>query len=201
MSLLTNYDNEQLAKITIEYAPNGRVFKQKRNDESNLFLFFKAFSAEQRRYIEKINDLYDGLFPKDSVSLLEYYEKDLGIPDSCFPATGTIEERQRDVIVKKYMMNGNRLEDFKAIAAMYDTEIEIQSGNSTTLFPISFPWTFGADKGVMFITFLNTPESLSSFPWTFPLSFSAGNENTQLACIFDRIKKSTTKIIYRENVV
>lgn len=201
MSLFNNYSEEEQARITTEYAPNGKLLKQKRNTTSGLFKYFLGTSNEQRKLIDTLNSMFDGLFPKQNTSLLEYHEKDLGIPDNIFSGIGTIEERQIDVIVKKYMMRGNRLQDFLDIADIYGISVTITTGLQTAIFPLNFPLNFASSaveqRNTLYISI--TEDSDFIFPLPFPIGFSATSNVAKIKKIFNHIKPATTQIIYQEN--
>lgn len=201
MSLFNTYSEQEQARITTEYAPNGRLFNQKRNFLSGLFSYFLGTSAEQVRLINTINTMFDGLFPRENTSLLEYHERDLAIPDNIFSGAGTIEERQIDVIVKKYMMRGNRTQDYIDIANIYGISITIATGLQTAVFPLAFPINFSSsaddERNTLYISI--TSDSSLVFPLPFPIGFSAGSNVDKIKKIFNHIKPATTRIIYQEN--
>ena len=201
MSLFNTYSTEEQARITTEYVPSGKLFKQKRNLLSGLFKYFLGTSNEQRKLIDIINSIFDGLFPKTSTVLLEYHEKDLGIPDNIFSGIGTTEERQIDVIVKKYMMRGNRAQDFLDIANVYGITVVLTTGIQTALFPLLFPVNFSASpeesRNTLYIKI--TIDGDLTFPLPFPVGFSAVSNVDKIKKIFNHINPATTKIIYQEN--
>lgn len=201
MSLFKSYESDEQARITTEYAPSGKLLKQKRSTVSNLFKYFLGTSNEQRRLIDTINSMFDGLFPKQNTDLLDYHEKDLGIPDNTFSGIGTTEERQIDVIVKKYMMRGNRLQDFLDIANIYGIDVKITTGLQTAIFPLSFPINFSSSaeeqRNTLYITI--TADGDLVFPLPFPIGFSASSNVDKIKKIFNHIKPATTQIIYQEN--
>jgi hypothetical protein len=198
MSLFKTYSDVEIATITTEYAPNGKIFNKKRDENSNLFKYFKGVSKEQIKVIETLNTIFDGLFPKNDTSLLEYHESDLGIPDNIFSGQGSIADRQRDVIVKKYMMRGNRLHDFLDIANIYGVGVTIRTGLQTTVFPLSFPLVFATDINIerhtLYITLSVDNDFI--FPLPFPLQFAAESNVSKIKKIYNHIKPVTTRIIY-----
>lgn len=216
---------DQLTDITINYTPGGRLFSNKYDKSTNLFKFFKSFSVEQYRLLTDSFDIYDGLFVKDSTLLIDEWERELGIPDTIFTGTGSILERQKDVIVKRLLMNGNRDEDYEAVAAIYGITIEIRTGAANALFPLSFPIIFEATaeiaRNTLYIKFVSTivpspnsfplpfplifsqpseevPATLDLFPLNFPLPFSSGGGTiTKVRKIFELMKPATTRIIFQ----
>jgi len=142
--------------------------------------------------------LFDGLFPKTSTDLLEYHELDLGIPDDIFSGQGSIEDRQRDVIVKKYMMRGNRLQDFYDIANIYGVTVTIKTGLQVAVFPLLFPIVFSADadaeRNTLYITISTDADFI--FPLPFPIQFASESNVDKVKKIYNHIKPATTRIVY-----
>ncbi|MCW8932175.1 MAG: hypothetical protein OQL19_18320 [Gammaproteobacteria bacterium] len=198
MSLFKTYSDTEIARITTEYAPAGKIFNKKRDENSNLFKYFKGVSKEQIKVIDTLNTIFDGLFPKNDTSLLDYHEADLGIPDNIFSGQGSTADRQRDVVVKKYMMRGNRIQDFIDIANIYGVSVTIQTGLQVAIFPLVFPIVFSSDaaaeRHTLYIT-LST-DSNFIFPLPFPLQFAAESNVSKVKKIYNHIKPATTRIIY-----
>ena len=198
MSLFNRPINGELARITTEYSPSGKIFAKRRDTSSNLYKFFDGVSKEQGRIIDTLNGLFDGLFPKTSTDLLEYHELDLGIPDDIFSGQGSIEDRQRDVIVKKYMMRGNRLQDFYDIANIYGVTVTIKTGLQVAVFPLLFPIVFSADadaeRNTLYITISTDADFI--FPLPFPIQFASESNVDKVKKIYNHIKPATTRIVY-----
>jgi hypothetical protein len=200
MLLFKNHSTEDLARITANYLPTGKIFGQAKIPTSNLYKYFLGTSKEQGNFIATLNQIYDGMFPKESIALLEYHEKELGIPDSTFNAQGTIEERQIDVIVKKYMMRGNRIQDYLSIAEIYGVQATISTGIQAASFPLKLPASFADDSGkirhTLYIYLYEVANS--TFPLPFPLPFYCQSNISKVKKIYNSIKPVTTKIIYKE---
>ena len=192
------FNNTNLTRITTEYAPSGRIFGKRRDTDSNLWKYFDGTSKEQSRIIDTLNNIFNGLFPRNSVELLELHEKDLGIPDNIFSGQGSISDRQRDVIVKKYMMRGNRTPDYQAIADIYGVTINITTGLKSSIFPLRFPIIFATDPLAelhsLYITFIEDSEYI--FPLSFPIQFSAESNTDKVKKIYNHIKPATTKLYF-----
>lgn len=198
MSLFNKYSNGDLTRVNTEYTPTGKVFQKKREASSGLFQYFEGITKEQGRLIDGFNSFFDGLFPKISTELLEYHEFDLGIPDNTFSGQGSLEDRQRDVVVKKYMMRGNRLQDFYDIATIYGVAVRIRTGLQATVFPLSLPLLFAstvdAERHTLYIELIESGSLI--FPLPFPVQFAAESNVDKIKKIYNHIKPATTRIIY-----
>ena len=205
MSIFPNYNKEQTTKISLNYLPNGKVFKQRFNNVSNLYKFFKGLSQDFKDFNEDLNSFYDALFVKEDLGLIEEYEKDFGIPDKVFLNLGsTLEDRQKDLIVKKFMMRNNRQIDYNNIADIYNQNIEFFYGSDYFSFPSNnFPLIFNHIfeysnsqlNNILIIKFLDATSN--GFNITFPFTFGVSDETVlKLIRIFEEIRPITTKIIY-----
>jgi hypothetical protein len=198
MSLFNRPENGELTRISTEYAPSGRIFGKRRDELSNLFKYFEGVSKEQGRVIDSLNTIFDGIFPRINTELLEYHERDLGIPDDIFSGQGSIADRQRDVIVKKYMMRGNRIQDFYDIATIYGVTVNIKTGLQVAVFPIMFPIVFSSsialERHTLYITISENGDLI--FPLPFPLQFAVESDSDKIKKIYNHIKPSTTRIVY-----
>jgi len=118
---------QQLNGIT-KLLPNGRAFATKNIDASTFRTYLSALVPEVERFEStflQISEEHDINFAD---SLLDEWEKALGIPDDCFPATGTIEERRLHVIIKLACMNVSTVEDFEALGAKFGIDVNVISG-------------------------------------------------------------------------
>lgn len=73
--------------------------------------------------------------PSGMVKLLPEWEKAVGIPDDCFPGTGTLDERRRHVFTKLASLGVQTSDDFEALALLFGVVIQCQPGLESPLFP------------------------------------------------------------------
>ena len=151
-----------------EYYLKGKLYLTMKCKDSNLYKFFEVVNSVFNDTIDRINHLYYSIYPCLGIQLLKEHELELGIPDSIFNIDKTmfaftynfpipffdtsifikgynpISIRQKDLFVKKYLMNDNSIEGFKKIAGCYGYSIKIEkeSNKSNIMFDYEFPICF-----------------------------------------------------------
>ena len=197
--LFTIFDRNEQTAILANYMPNDDVFAGKINETTKLHKFLFGFSETNRRINESLEVTFDEYDFRITTDFLNEWESMLGIPDSCFPGTGTIAQRRTDVIAKFLADGTQTTDDFKAIAALYGIVINIKSGISEVdVFPFTFPIEFPDVKTARFTMIIEfvVEESLR-FPLIFPIPFG-DDDITKLECLFRKLAPANVDVIFRQ---
>jgi len=178
------------------YLPQGKMYDAKNIKDTNFNKLLAAFAQEYTRIQAKINELSTEYDMSVTQELIAEWEHALGIPDQCFTNTVSLEERQKQCVVKFAQMNIQTEADFIQLAATLGYDIEILHGIKYAVFPMTFPILLGSAKAARFtmiIKFLNADKPQNIFPMTFPFIFQ--KQNT-VQCVFEFLKPANVRIIY-----
>ena len=198
-NLFTVFNRNEQTAILANYMPNDDVFAGKINETTKLFKFLFGFSETNRRINESLEVTFDEYDFRITTDFLGEWESMLGIPDSCFPGSGTIAQRRIDVIAKFLADGTQTTDDFKAIAALYGIVINIKSGISEVdVFPFTFPIVFPDVKTARFTMIIEfVVEETLRFPLIFPIPFG-DNDITKLECLFRKLAPANVDVIFRQ---
>ena len=199
-NLIRQNSKSRHADSLAAYLPGGRLFESARITDTNfrnllLGLAGELFTAEG--YLKTVSNEYD---INTTTLLIEEWEGALGIPDTCFAADGTIEDRRRDILVKLASLGVQTEEDFEGLGAIFGVSVTITPGfDVSSTFPMTFPFIFfDSTKDSRFTIVVDfTVEKASRFPLTFPFTFGS-DEISVLECLFNRLKPANCDIIFRQ---
>jgi len=141
----------------------GKLHNPLQCKTSNFFKLFNLLNNKINSFIDLTNRYYDSLYPCLGEELIKEHEQELGIPDNIFNNVintigftyafpipfindselkeyGSIEDRRKDIIVKKYLMQDNSELGFKRIGAIYGYPLKFET--ETTPINIGFTYTF-----------------------------------------------------------
>ena len=93
----TKHDRADHADVLADFLPNGPLFEAKKISGSSFRLLLQGFAGElftAEGYIKTFDEEYS---PLTTVLLIEEWESALGIPDSCFKASGDTDERRTHI--------------------------------------------------------------------------------------------------------
>lgn len=199
-NLIAQHSKNNHADSIADYLPGGRLFESARITDSNfrnllLGLAGELFTAEG--YLRTVSNEYN---INTTTLLIEEWEGALGIPDTCFAADGTLEDRRRDVLIKLASLGVQTEEDFEELGVIFGVSVTITPGfDLGSTFPMTFPFIFfDSIKDSRFTIVVDfTVEAASRFPLTFPFTFGS-NEISILECLFNKLKPSNCDIIFRQ---
>ncbi|MCH9735879.1 MAG: YmfQ family protein [Actinomycetia bacterium] len=178
-----------------DYLPDDETFVAKNVSGTKTRLMLDVFSNQLKLFEELANIFTNEMSPECADQLMENWEKMLGIPDDCFSIEGiSLEDRQRNALVKLAKMNVQTTEEFKSLADSFGIEATVQSGidyanSSGYVFP-------GGDTEARFtvvITFIS--QSVDAFPLTFPTTFGLEILGI-LECVFSKIKPANCNVLF-----
>lgn len=190
---------EEQAQRLADYLPGGRLFQAKTANDSNMRRLLRGIGSELFTADGYLRDFQDDIAPSVTTYFIDEWERALGIPDSCFPGTGTLSERRQDVVVKLAALGVQTAEDFVDLAGLFGITVTVHSGYSFTVFPLTFPvLLFDTVKESRFTIVVDfTVTTASKFPFTFPFVF--GDATTgKLECLFRKLKPSNCDILFRQ---
>lgn len=196
--MITEHTTSQHADSIADFLPNGPLFRAKKTDGSKLRLLLIGLANQILVAEGKLVETETELDINTATALIEEWESMLGIPDDCFLADGTIEERRRDVLLKLNASLQTK-QDFIDLADTLGVSIQINSGISFSVFPLVFPSIFfSSDKEARYTMIVDfNVSSSNAFPLEFPFVFD--DKGTAIVrCIFDKLKPANVNIIYRE---
>jgi hypothetical protein len=189
---------QQYIQSLAQDMPNGQAFNAKGNPKSNLYKLLQGLSGEGIRTETWIQAIATNHDINQTVDYITEWESAVGIPDSCFSATGPIEERRTDVIAKLARMNISTKQELIDLAAYFGYEIDIIVAIEYSVFPMDFPYFFtGEGKTNRFTIYVIFPEIVNDtiFPIAFPWVFGPNTPNI-IQCIFRKIVAANVRIIF-----
>lgn len=197
--LFKRRDLEQYTDSLADYMPGGILFASKSIHDSNFRKLLTGMAGELFRANGYLKSYNDEIIPDQTVKFIEEWESALGIPDSCFKATGTIIERRRDVLVKLAALGVQTSDDFVALALTFGITVTINSGIREIAFPLVFPVIMFSTlkEGRFTIIVRFTDQSANRFPLVFPITFGSG-EIVILECLFTKLKPANCDIIFQQ---
>ncbi|MFA7135601.1 MAG: putative phage tail protein [Bacteroidales bacterium] len=156
-----------------------------------------AFAVELEKFEERVTALRQEAIPGLSRELLPEWETDLGLPDTCSPLAGTMEERAR-IAHAKYTGNyyGQNKEFFIEYAASLGANISIKEYSGTgSIFRVSvnrvsrMPIT-GIDGSRLW-------SRQAKYRWTVTVLSLDNVSLDYLKCRFNQLKPAHTEITWK----
>lgn len=179
------------------YLPNGRLFLEKFNDESELRKLLVGLAGELERAEKNASDLYEERDITKTTLLIEEWERALGIPDDCFPGNGPIEERRNHVLIK-FTMSVQTGPDFERLGRLlgYD-DITVTPLAKSSYPPYDVPFIPQKLHQSRFISVVRGTNILPSVPpYNVPFDVKVGS--SIIVCLFNKLKPANVKFIYEE---
>jgi uncharacterized protein YmfQ (DUF2313 family) len=202
VELFTNHTIEQHRQALADFLPQGQAFGTKNIPDKNMFEFLMGLAKEFMRIENTINTIASQDDIQTTTLLIEQWERAVGIPDSCFSNTVSLEQRRTQVLLKLSVKADTR-QSFIDIAAMFGyTPCIITNGTATGVYPLHYPWPYFANiTEAAFTMYVDFPASKTNvvYPFTtakYPWPYSDG-VNNPVECFFNKIKMANVNIIYR----
>ena len=194
------HSKPESAQILAQNLPNGQNLISKILVYKNLYKMLLGLGIECSQSESYIHEFVAQHDINQTENLIEEWESAVGIPDSCFSGTGTIEERRRDVIAKISSFGVSTEQQFIDLAAQYGYSIRIEhrvfGGHP---FDMEFDYPLGssdsADKFTMYVIFQGVSPPQNTFDMEFDYIFDDGPFNIVI-CLFNKLKPANSLIIY-----
>jgi len=219
MALFQRRDLEEYTNSLADYLPGGILFASKSVANSNFRKLLRGMAGELFRSNGLLIEYSEEIIPDKTVKFIAEWENALGIPDDCFPGTGSIDTRRRDVLTKLAALGIQTKQDFIDVGAIFGVTVDVKSGSFKGIFPIEFPMIlFSSAKESRFTLIITMtvpseneftykfPFQLGivqvgtledEFPYTFPFQFGSG-PIAILECLFSKLKPANCKIIFKQ---
>ena len=198
MSIFLPHTKKEHTDALANYLPNGRLFESKNMLSSNLRRLLEALSCESQRFEQLLSETFFDFNLNNTNLLLENWEAFLGIPDECFNALGTIEERRLHVLVKFAQMNVSTSQDFIDLALTLGFVVTIEPSPEEFTPPYAIP-TIPHSNQSLFVWFVTGVDLVAIDP-PYDVPFTPGLGANVLECIFDKLKPAMTRIIFRNSI-
>lgn len=191
MSLFRTRTISEMTLSLARYLPGGKLFRSKFDSNRGIYKFLKGLSEEASRCNDLLVEYNKQYYPDTTEDFITEWERALGIPDSCFFIEGlTLQERQRNVLVKLARMSVQTNEDFQALATVFGVSAIIYGGKDPAVSPPITP-----DKTARFTIVVEfIPPNV--FPYTFPVLFGS-DAISLLECLFQEIRPANCQVIFQ----
>lgn len=189
-------------RMLARHMPDGAVWQNKFNLNSNLGKMLLGFAAEYFRLSVLIDNVLTELDINKTNSLITEWEKSVGIPDSCFENSGSLEDRRRNVLLKLTNFGGiQTAQDFVNLAALFGFTSQVTNGVYNGIFPLGFQIRFFDNRKTAVHTIIvDLEEDRSVFPLGFPIPFTSGVSNI-IECLFRKLAPANCQLLFRYGAV
>jgi len=175
------------ANSIASYLPGGKVFESKNIIGTNIRNFIEGLSVELKRVETELINFSSGMIvDSGNNALLEEWEKQIGIPDDCFPGTGTIAVRESHVVAKLLSFGAQTAADFEAIALALGLIVTVEAGEdnpvSGDVFTFTFPFTYSI--------------STDELKFVITVEYATLDDITVLECFFNKIKPAHCLVVF-----
>lgn len=188
---------EEQAQSLANYLPGGRVFAPKNDADSNLRKLLRGMAAELYKADGYIRTYQQEIVPDETVLFIDEWERAVGIPDDCFPGTGSIDTRRLHVLVKLASLGVQTEQDFIDLAALFGVTVTIEQGSTQGGFPMTFPILLLGPAAYFTILVRYSDVSAARFPLTYPITFGAEAIGI-IECLFTKLKPANCDIIFEQ---
>ena len=197
MKLFSERTKEEQTNSLTAFYPAGSAFESANTEGSVFGDFNEGLSGEIKRVYDDMNNLSEDYDILVTDELLSQWEGAVGIPDDCFPGTGTKTERRLHVLLKFAKMNVQTIDEFVEVIELLGFTVTLVPGSEVGIFPLAFPIEFFADtQQARFTLIVNLDGNNAVFPLSFPVEF-ASSINNIVICILNLIKPTNVKLLLR----
>lgn len=197
-ALFGKHTKDEHADALADYLHNDELWAAKKINGKKLRQLLLGFAKQSQKNENFLETVWEELDPSTTTAFIEDWESAVGIPDDCFPGTGSIEER-RIHVVAKLTAAVQTAQDFVAMGALLGLTVNIVPGIEKSGFPYTFPLMFfDSVKDARFSIVVEITEELTGgFPYTFPVVF--GNAIVDIVrCFFNKLKPANCQVIIIE---
>jgi len=196
--IIENRTQPEQARILANYLRDDKLHEAKNQENSNLYKILVGLAEGWLDFRNNANAVVDNYNINNSLLLIEEWEQMVGIPDNIFDISGDIETRKRNVLLKLAGSKAETKEQFERIGEILGFDIKCETGYQYCVFPLRFPIIFATQEIMPFLIVITIDKKyqLQTFPFSFPIEFKEDKASI-LKLFFDKIKPSTTKLIFR----
>lgn len=198
MSFTESHTLEQHAQSQADYLPQGKFWRAKNINDSNLRKLLRGLGASTKRQEDIYNQFWEELFIGTSNEFLDDFEKAVGIPDDCFDGQGTIEERRLNVQIKLVSLYVSTEQDFIDLANLLGFIIAIIRPVEDAFPPYDVPFIPLGLKESRFTWIIQGENLISNLPpYDVPFIPDGTDNGNILVCLFNKLKPANTRLIYQ----
>lgn len=189
------HTNEEQTQSLANLLPSGRVFASKNLNDSNFRQYLRIFAPEMSRFENELLQISREHDINDATFYLTNWEKALGIPDECFPGSGTLEERRLHCIIKLACMNVSTEQDMIDLALKLGYEITIEPLIENIFPPYEIPMLPIGFPAAKFVWIIRGEGIATEFPpYEIPHFLEVGA--IIITCVLDQVKPAFIKLLY-----
>ncbi len=194
-------DKNAQARLLARHLPDGAVWENKYNSESNLGKLILGLASEYFRLSVLIEDVMTEIDINQTNDLILDWQQSVGIPDDCLPVSGSLEDQRRDILLKLTNYGGvQSAEEFEALAALFGYTATVSTATRNGVFSLYFPIRFFDSRKVAVHTILvDLEESRAVFALDFPIEFSSGVSGI-IECLFRQLAPANCQLLFRYGV-
>ena len=184
------HTKDQHADALADFMPNGPLFEAKKIGNSNFRNLLRGLAGElvtAEGYIKTFDEEYS---PLTTVLFIEEWERVLSIPDSCFPATGDIDERRVHVLTKLASLGIQTADEFVDLGLVFGITVTVEALDemASPPIPVVLP-------DARFIIVIKGANLLANVP-PYDVPFIPSSSESVLECLFNKLKPSNCKILF-----
>lgn len=194
-------DNQTQARLLARHMPDGAVWQNKFNDQSNLGKLIVGLATEYFRISVMIENIMREIDINQTNDLILDWQQSVGIPDACLPISGTLEEQRRDILLKLTNYGGiQTAAEFVALAALFGFTASLSNGVANGTFPLEFEVRFfDSRKSAVHTIIVDLEESRAVFALDFPIEFTSGVLGI-IECLFRQLAPANCQLLFRYGV-
>lgn len=191
--MITNRTLEEHTSALAAYTPDGPLFEAKTIQDSNFRQLLRGLSGElftAQGYLVTLNNDY---FPDVTELFIAEWERAVGIPDACFPGTGTLTERRRDVVVKLASLGVQTAADFVRLGELYGIVLTVAPLSDEAPLPAGV-----SEVEARYIMVVTGPALVGGLPpYDVPFDLDVGE--VILQCLISKQAQANGAVIYRSS--
>lgn len=190
-------DTQTQQRMLARHLPQGKVWENKFNTDSNLGKLLLGLASEYYRLSLLIEDVLDETDINQTNQLITEWQESVGIPCDCISSEGDLEDQRRDVLLKLTNFGGiQTAEDFVDLAALYGFSAIVSNGYGRGVFPLDFRLSFFGDlKAAVHTIIVNLAERREVFPLDFPIQFTSSVTGI-VECLFRKLAPANCQLIF-----
>lgn len=182
--------------------PVGEAWNAVRMTGKWFYKLVQAFSDAYEDMSEALCRLAAELSPYTTDQLIDEWERAVGLPDACFPAATTLEERRTWVLFRLDKRRWSTAQDWIDLAALFGLTITITPGwriQKPSVYPPCYPIRYiNLHYLGRFHVFIDVQDGCGDggYPYTYPMTYGFGTRCDALRCIIERVKPANVVVIW-----
>lgn len=200
--LFNTYDLTAHTDSLVAYLPGGDLFVAKNEPSSVLRRLFTGLAVEIKKAEDVMNEVTYQHDINCTTDFISEWESALGIPDECFPGTGSIDIRRQHILIKLASLGVSTAKGFVDLAALFGFKALVPSGATYGVFPLGFPIAFfqyPQDARFTLYVFLDSAVVPEVFPFEttkFPIPFFSNVSNI-VECLIRKLAPANVNVIFQ----